>query len=77
MRRIFALTLLAIFAIVSLAEAAPTNFVWDRNTETDMLEYGVYSCSSSATNIPKRHGDTRAKVAEVKAHVASSLKELD
>ena len=32
--------------------AAPTNFVWDRNTEGDMLEYRVYTCSSSATCVP-------------------------
>ena len=32
--------------------AAPANFVWDRNTEVDMLEYRIYTCSSSATCIP-------------------------
>ena len=32
--------------------AAPTTFVWDRNIETDMLEYKVYTCSSSATCVP-------------------------
>ena len=32
--------------------AAPTNFVWDRNVEIDMLEYRVYTCSSSATCVP-------------------------
>lgn len=31
---------------------APTTFVWDRNTEIDMLEYRVYTCNSSATCIP-------------------------
>lgn len=32
--------------------AAPTTFVWDRNVESDMLEYGVYTCSTSATCVP-------------------------
>ena len=32
--------------------AAPTTFVWDRNVESDMLEYRVYTCSSSATCVP-------------------------
>ena len=32
--------------------AVPTNFVWDRNVESDMLEYGVYTCSTSATCVP-------------------------
>ena len=32
--------------------AVPTQFVWDRNVETDMLEYRVYTCSSSATCVP-------------------------
>ena len=32
--------------------AAPTNFVWDRNVEIDMLEYKVYTCSTSATCVP-------------------------
>ena len=31
---------------------APTTFVWDRNVETDMLEYKVYTCSSSAVCVP-------------------------
>lgn len=32
--------------------AVPTNFVWDRNTESDMLEYKVYTCSSSTVCVP-------------------------
>ena len=32
--------------------APPTSLVWDRNTEPDMLEYNVYTCSSSATCVP-------------------------
>ena len=32
--------------------APPTSFVWDRNIEADMLEYGVYTCSTSATCVP-------------------------
>ena len=32
--------------------AAPTNFVWDRNTESDMDHYNVFTCSTSATCVP-------------------------
>ena len=31
---------------------APTNFVWDRNTEIDMDHYNVFTCSTSATCVP-------------------------
>lgn len=32
--------------------AAPTKFVWDRNTEIDMDHYNVFTCSTSATCVP-------------------------
>ena len=32
--------------------AAPTNFVWDRNTEGDLSHYNVFTCSTSATCVP-------------------------
>ncbi len=32
--------------------AAPTNFVWDRNTEVDVSHYNVFTCSTSATCVP-------------------------
>ena len=46
--------ILALFlAGPALVEAAsPTTFVWDRNTEIDMLEYKVYTCATSSTCVP-------------------------
>ena len=30
----------------------PTKFVWDRNTESDVDHYNVFTCSTSATCVP-------------------------
>ena len=46
------LVLLCWLLVTPVWAATPTNFVWDRNVETDVLEYRVYSCSSSATCVP-------------------------
>ena len=32
--------------------AAPTNFVWDRNVESDVDHYNVFTCSTSAVCVP-------------------------
>lgn len=32
--------------------AAQTSFVWDRNTESDVDHYNVFTCSTSATCVP-------------------------
>ena len=32
--------------------AAPTNFIWDRNVETDVDHYNVFACSTSAVCVP-------------------------
>ena len=46
------LVLLSWLLVTPAWAAPPTKLLWDRNTEIDMLEYGVYSCSSSAVCVP-------------------------
>ena len=49
--RVIVLCLSLLIAVPSWA-AAPTNFVWDRNTESDVDHYNVFTCSTSATCVP-------------------------
>ena len=46
------LSALLLFALPSVAQTAPTTLSWDRNAETDMGVYKVFSCNSSATCVP-------------------------
>lgn len=48
----------------SMAWAAPpTTFLWDRNTETDVDHYNVFTCSTSATCVPNANVGTAAQPA--------------
>ena len=48
----FVLVLLFGLAVGALAQTVPTSLVWDRNVESDMGVYKVFTCNTSATCVP-------------------------
>lgn len=51
MQRLIVLAVLVLMGSPAWA-AAPTTFVWDRNTEVDLEHYELYGCSTSSTCVP-------------------------
>ncbi len=58
---------LVVAFVASLAGAAPSRLVWDRNTEADMDHYNVYGCFTAGCRVTQDSASKLGSVPQVSA----------